>query len=389
MPLIPSAPVTSVTKPRRQGRFLPALLLILMLSVLALLKLRYVWPRQSTRSIAPGVSLTTTEYNRFAGGVKTYVVRASRKNWRLRIVPASENMLTREATTAIVAASSAPVAVNGGYFAYDGGPVGPLRVQGEWLRLPWKNRTTLGLKADGTVKIAPLAALATVEFPEGLNLPVQNLNGKPAPGTLAVLTSHFPVYKLRQGENALLIEAPQNGKRSVPRVITSGTITMAHRALALVGSSTAMRSLNGLLKNKPAGLNPIRLQVTLTPLEWEQYPDILGAGPLLVRDGAIKTTEREGEFKPDVLKRGPRTALGVASNGDFILLVADGRQFPFEGLTIPQLAEDIKSAGAVDALSLDGGNSATLVVNGQVVNNPSAGGEVLVANAVTLEKLRP
>ena len=135
------------------------------------------------------------------------------------------------------------------------------------------------------------------------------------------------------------------------------------------------------------GAASVRLKVVLTPPDWERFPDILGAGPHLLRGGSIATTEREEEFKPDVLKRGPRTAFALDAAGNLLFFVNDGRQMPFEGLTVPELAQDMQLAGAVQALSLDGGNSTTLVVNGQLLNSPSSGGEVLVSNALALQKL--
>jgi len=47
-----------------------------------------------------------------------------------------------------------------------------------------------------------------------------------------------------------------------------------------------------------------------------------------------------------------------------------------------ELSEILQKLGATEAINLDGGSSATLVVNGKVINRPSKGRERVVLNAV-------
>ncbi|MGZ8937794.1 MAG: phosphodiester glycosidase family protein [Limisphaerales bacterium] len=67
--------------------------------------------------------------------------------------------------------------------------------------------------------------------------------------------------------------------------------------------------------------------------------------------------------KADAFAVYPRAAVGLNEAGDeLILAVADGKQPGFsEGMTLPELAELLKSRGAHDAVNLDGGGSVTLV----------------------------
>jgi hypothetical protein len=73
----------------------------------------------------------------------------------------------------------------------------------------------------------------------------------------------------------------------------------------------------------------------------------------------------------------PRTAIGINRNGRFIyLVVVDGRQpFYSEGATFLELAQLLKSLGAFYAMSLDGGGSSTMVIEGEngspvILNSP-------------------
>ena len=82
----------------------------------------------------------------------------------------------------------------------------------------------------------------------------------------------------------------------------------------------------------------------------------------------------------------PRTAAGVDRDGhSLFLLVVDGRRPAYSaGLSFPQLADEMIRLGCSDALSLDGGGSATLVMRDQatgaysVVNRPSDGHDLLI-----------
>jgi len=73
----------------------------------------------------------------------------------------------------------------------------------------------------------------------------------------------------------------------------------------------------------------------------------------------------------------PRTALGINRNGRYLyLIVVDGRQpFYSEGATFRELADLLVEQGAYMAMSLDGGGSSTMVVEGDdgrpmILNSP-------------------
>jgi exopolysaccharide biosynthesis protein len=51
-------------------------------------------------------------------------------------------------------------------------------------------------------------------------------------------------------------------------------------------------------------------------------------------------------------------------------VVCDGRTLTEAGLSLVELARTMIELAAVDAINLDGGGSATLVVDGQLVNVP-------------------
>ena len=87
----------------------------------------------------------------------------------------------------------------------------------------------------------------------------------------------------------------------------------------------------------------------------------------------------KGDVAPDLNDRGvePRTAIGMNRNGRYLyLVVVDGRQpFYSSGATFAELAQILIDQGAYIAMSLDGGGSSTMVIEGEdgqpiVLNSP-------------------
>lgn len=116
----------------------------------------------------------------------------------------------------------------------------------------------------------------------------------------------------------------------------------------------------------------------LESLDAAGHRDVLQAGPMLVRGGVVVVADQDPEgfsstcqeFDSDITAEPlPRVAIG--HTGSEILAVAvDGRSDESEGLLLPELAQLLVTLGAVEALNLDGGASATLVTAGQVRNLP-------------------
>jgi hypothetical protein len=107
--------------------------------------------------------------------------------------------------------------------------------------------------------------------------------------------------------------------------------------------------------------------------------DLLQAGPMLVAGGASSIRpgeDREGfsagssQFDSDITEgRYPRAALGLTAE-QLIAVVSEGRADDEAGLTMAELATAMVGLGASSAINLDGGGSASLVVDGLLVNTP-------------------
>ena len=95
-------------------------------------------------------------------------------------------------------------------------------------------------------------------------------------------------------------------------------------------------------------------------------------GPGLLEDGQITVSETDEVGKAKASN--PRTAIGIIDDLHYVFVVSDGRTDASEGLSLYQLAEFLQSLGVQTAYNLDGGGSSTMVLNGEIINNPTTGG---------------
>jgi len=139
-----------------------------------------------------------------------------------------------------------------------------------------------------------------------------------------------------------------------------------------------------------------KLKISFSPGGWNSVVHGIGGNWRLIENGDINpkivANHRASQHIPigtkikrdQVASYEPRTALGFNSEKLFLIL-ADGRQKNYSlGMPLYELTEILQKLGATEAINLDGGSSATLVVNGKVINRPSKGKERVVLNAVMI-----
>lgn len=109
----------------------------------------------------------------------------------------------------------------------------------------------------------------------------------------------------------------------------------------------------------------------------------VGGPSIFVKDGKVNATQVAGSEGNE-----PCTAVGIKADGTVFFVVIDGRQAPLStGISVGDFAKLMIERGAVNALFLDGGGSATFVARQPgdtsltVQNSPSDGNERLVANS--------
>ena len=100
-------------------------------------------------------------------------------------------------------------------------------------------------------------------------------------------------------------------------------------------------------------------------------PDTVNAvagTPWLLRGGQVRTEADDAGCAALCARTHPRTAVGLAGQGRWLLVVlAEGRRPPVAGVTLVQLSQLMRELGAEDAINLDGGGSSTLWLQGRAV----------------------
>lgn len=98
--------------------------------------------------------------------------------------------------------------------------------------------------------------------------------------------------------------------------------------------------------------------------------DCISFGPYLVKDGQAKEMTGSGAFGPK--GRAARSVIGQREDGIVLLLCVDGDRTKDEGATLGEVTEIMQKYGATNVANLDGGTSCQLVVDDEMINDPTS-----------------
>ena len=128
---------------------------------------------------------------------------------------------------------------------------------------------------------------------------------------------------------------------------------------------------------------------TFTPGSGEAYVadgvvQSFSFGPLLIDGGEILALSGKNPVTTRDDAREPRTAIGWVDATHYVLLVADGRRKDWSenGMTLQEMQQVFSQEGCQIAYNLDGGGSATMVLNGELLNHPSGSGQRDVSDII-------
>lgn len=87
-------------------------------------------------------------------------------------------------------------------------------------------------------------------------------------------------------------------------------------------------------------------------------------GPVVLKDGEIGQQIQNGKYK--TLE--PRTCLGMAAPGHYVLITVEGRRKTSKGTGLLWVAQRMQEMGVTQAINLDGGQTVALVFRGRLIN---------------------
>ncbi|MBW4579434.1 MAG: phosphodiester glycosidase family protein [Tildeniella nuda ZEHNDER 1965/U140] len=268
--------------------------------------------------------------------------------------------LLRTAQQAQVAA-----AINGGFFNRNNQfPLGAVRLDGRWLSGPILGRGAIAWNASGDTKFDRLMLQEALITPNGQRLTLTHLNSAYIQAGIARYTGDWGTRYSPISDNEILVTV-QNDR--VINQLSSGAVGSTELPIPTNGYLLVLRSNRNALASLPVGAS-LRLETMVTPPEFSRYEQIIGGGPLLVRNRQIVLNPKAEQFSNAfAIEQANRSAIGQAADGN-LLLVTVHNNLDGTGATLTDIAQIMQQMGAVNALNLDGGSSTTLYLGGQLLD---------------------
>lgn len=335
--------------------------------------------------VAPGVGYRQWTQTLPQGEVRMHLLRVELSQPGLTLDTAAAATATRRVPVSrLVSARRAVAGVNGDFFDIHGtgAPLGVGRERARGLRHGPRTAVSSCLRIDarGTPRIGPSRVAGTVTYRGRRLLSLDGLNSPTVRGHRAVL--YTPGWGRRPAAQVLgaATRARQVGVAGgVVRWTTARPRSGPPiRGRVLLGRGRAADALARLRVGE-------RVRLTTTSTRPGAQAEVCGSTRLL-RGGRLTGVDRRWLH--------PRTAVGIDRDARrLFLLVADGRSRRSAGLTLHQLAGQLRALGSDEALNLDGGGSSTMVApdaRGRtgVRNQPSDGRERRVPNALVVRSTR-
>jgi hypothetical protein len=257
----------------------------------------------------------------------------------------------------------AVAAINAGFFNRNVRvPLGVVRRDRQWLSSPILNRGAIAWNSQGEFKIAKATWKETLNLSAGESLPIVQLNsGFVQPGisryTSAWGTSYTP---LSNNETISVVESDRISNQLPGGLAGQTPIPIPAKGYLLVNRGGSAIALT-------VGTQ-VRLDTQILPTQFNRYPQIIGAGPVLLQNKQIVLDGLSENFKEKFTQETAlRSAIATNSTGK-ILLIAVHNRAGGAGATLTELSQLLQRMGAVDALNLDGGSSTSLYLGGELIN---------------------
>lgn len=261
-------------------------------------------------------------------------------------------------------AHSAAAAINGGFFNRKNQlPLGAIRRDGRWLSSPILNRGAIALNDAGQVKINRLSLQESIVTSTGERLPISTSNSGYVQSGIARYSSAWGSTYTPLIDNEIIVVIQNN---SVTAQLPAGIAGKTAFPIPANGYLLALRN-NPAANSLPIG-TLIREESATIPADFARYPQIIGAGPVLVQNRQIVLNAKsEGFSDAFIREKAARSAIGVTSSGTLLIAAVHNRPGG-PGPTLAEIAKLMQQMGCVDALNFDGGSSTSLYLGGQLIN---------------------
>ena len=288
----------------------------------------------------------------------------------INLIPILSNLNSRQGTSPLLdIAQKAEVsaAINGGFFNRNNQyPLGAIRLNNNWLSSPILNRGAMAWGGSQPLMMNRLILKETITTDSGQTLPLQYLNSGYVEAGISRYTSDWgttytpinnqeKIIVVENNQITRYIDAPKSGSPAIP--------------IPVQGYLLVVRNRPELLNLLPIGTR-LQLQSQTDPPDFQNYPNILGAGPLLIQNRQIVLDAALERFNPTFQQqKAIRSAIAITPNNTLLILAVHNRPNG-SGPSLSELARILQKLEAVTALNLDGGSSTSLYLGGYYLDRP-------------------
>ena len=262
----------------------------------------------------------------------------------------------------------AVAAINGGFFNRNNkSPLGAMRRDGRWLSSPILNRGAIAWNDAGFTKIGRLSLQETIITSTKQRLPILTFNSGYVQAGIARYSLEWGPTYTPLIDNEIIVVVQNN---QVTAQLPGGEAGKTAFPILSNGYLLAIRADKATANLLPVG-TLVRGESVTQPAYFADYPQILGAGPLLVQNRQIVLDAKaEGFSDAFIRETAVRSAIGTTTEGALIIAAVQNRAGG-DGPTLAETAEIMQQMGCIDALNLDGGSSTSLYLGGQLLNRSS------------------
>ena len=273
-------------------------------------------------------------------------------------------------------------AVNGGFYQANGNPLGLFIQDNKIISESINGRAALAQTNKGRFLIDRVSWTGKLQkLADNQSLAINNVNKIPIEDEVTIYNNYY-------GNKVPLLQPEMT-----EIVVKNGKIVSKVNSITIIKSKIPE---NGFIIQAPTDNNLSEFKVGdkvefinhFNRSNWNKSKIVtaIGGGPLLIDNGKIKITGKEGKFQNDILQgRAPRTSVGITKQNNLVFFTVDGRQPELSvGITLKELAYFMKGYGIKQGMNLDGGASARMVVRGYTMSNPSR--ERLLSNGLIFYK---
>lgn len=302
--------------------------------------------------------------NRFP--VYMFVVKPNASTLALRPINTNPSSAIGIAPILATAQSQrATAAVNAGFFNRNNQlPLGAVRRDGQWISGPILGRGAMAWNEQGDLIMDRLALSEVITTTAGQSYPVLAINSGYVQAGIGRYTSGWGATYTPIVDNEVVVTVRND---AVAAKQTMGKAGSGSLPIPADGYLLTFRSNSGAAGSFAQGAI-VNLSSQSQPSAFDQYPNVVGGGPLLIRDRKVVLDPRLEGFSTNFIQgSAPRTAVGKTADGTWIIATLHDR-VGGSGPNLTETAQIMQQLGAVDALNLDGGSSSSLYLGGQLLN---------------------